>query len=110
MYPCLVPKWALNAVVNVNISNGLNEDGAEDTITLADLQCNLQFKSTQKLTAQKEIVTISGKAMFPGDAFPDVAKIEGGTLEYNGETYDIYAGQKHLNFDGTVNYTELELM
>ena len=110
MYPCLVPKWALNAIANVNISNGLNEDGAEDTITIADLQCNLQFKSTQKLTAKKEIVTISGKAMFPGDAFPDVAKIEGGTLEYNGETYDIYAGQKHLNFDGTVNYTELELM
>ena len=110
MYPCLVPKWALNAIVNVNISNGLNEDGEEDVITIADLRCNLQFKSTQKLTAQKEIVTISGKAMFPGDAFPDVAKIEGGTLEYNGEIYDIYAGKKHLNFDGTVNYTELELM
>ena len=110
MYPCLVPKWALNTVVSVNISNGLNEDGEEEVTTLADIPCNLQFKSAQKLTAQKELVTISGKAMFPGDICPDMAKIDGGTLEYNGQAYDIYGGQKNLNFDGTVNFTELELV
>ena len=112
MYPCLIPKFALNATVNLTIAGqGIDENGEErPDVVFNDVKCNIQFKSIEKLTADKQIITLSGKANFIGDICPDIASIKGGTLEYNGETYDIYAGQKNLNFDGTVNYTSLELM
>lgn len=111
MYPCLIPKWALNADVHICLSSeGLSEDGEETKDIEIDSKCNLQFKDVQKLTAQKEMITIIGKAMFPGDIAPNVSEIKGGTLEHSGEMYDVYKIQRNYNFDGTVNYTTLELM
>ena len=83
MYLCLIPKWALNANVHICLSSeGLSEDGEETKDIEIDSKCNLQFKDVQKLTAQKEMITIIGKAMFPGDIAPNVSEIKGGTLRF----------------------------
>lgn len=110
-YPCLIPKWALNATVNVNIAgSGVSEDGE----ILPDLEitqkCNLQLKSSQSLDSKKQNIRTTGKAYFIGDICPNIKEISGGTLTHNGVNYSINAGEKALNFDGSVNFTALELV
>ena len=110
-YPCLIPDWALNATATVQIAGeGVNEDGEMVPELEITKLCNIQLKNTQKLDSKKQSVDITGKAYFQGDIFPDIRTIKGGSLTCNDVTYGINAGSKALNFDGTVNYTELELV
>lgn len=110
-FPCLVPKWALNADVTGKIaSNGVNEDGEIILDFEFEAKCNLQLFSGQQLNTKKEQVRTTGKAYFQGDICPDIREIASGTLTHNGVTYSINGGSKALNFDGSVNYTVLELM
>lgn len=110
-YPCLIPDWALNATATVSIAGeGVSEDGEMLPELTLEKKCNLQLKSTQKLDSKKQSVDITGKAYFQGDICPDIRTIKGGSLVCNDVTYGIHAGSKALNFDGTVNYTELELV
>ena len=110
-YPCLIPDWALNATATVSIAGeGVSEDGESLPELTLEKKCNLQLKSTQKLDSKKQAVDISGKAFFQGDICPDIRTIKGGTLTHNDVEYSIHAGSKALNFDGSVNYTELELI
>ena len=110
-YPCLIPDWALNATVRVLIAGeGVSEDGEIIPELELETKCNLQLKNEQKLDSQKQSVSLSGKAYFQGDICPDIRTIKGGTLIHNDVKYSIHAGSKALNFDGTVNYTVLELI
>lgn len=111
MYPCLIADWALNAIATVSIaSEGVNEDGEIIPEFTIERKCNLQLKSEQKLDSKKQSVSLTGKAYFKGDICPDIRTIKGGTLTCNDVNYSINAGSKALNFDGTVNYTVLELV
>ena len=110
-YPCLIPKWAFNKLVEVYIAgNGVSEDGEIIPELAITQKCNIQFKSEQKLDDKKQSVSLTGKAYFEGDICPDIRIIKGGKLVCDDVEYKIYAGSKALNFDGSVNYTELELM
>ena len=110
-YPCLIPDWALNATATVSIaSEGVNEDGEIIPEFTIEQKCNLQLKSEVKLDSKKQAVSISGKAYFQGDICPDIRTICGGKVTCNDVDYSINAGSKALNFDGTVNYTVLELV
>ena len=110
-YPCLIPDWALNATATVSIAGeGVSEDGEIIPELTIEKKCNLQLKSEQKLDSKRQSVNITGKAYFQGDICPDIRTICGGKFTCNGVDYSINAGSKALNFDGTVNYTELELV
>ena len=111
VYPCLIPKWAFNKLVEVSIAgSGVSEDGEIIPELNITQKCNIQFKSEQKLDNKKQSVSLTGKAYFEGDICPDIRTIKGGTLIHNNVEYSIHAGSKALNFDGSVNYTELELI
>ena len=110
-YPCLIPEWALNAEVKVLIAGeGVSEDGELIPGLEIEKRCNLQLRNEQKLDSQKQSVSLSGTAYFIGDIAPDIHTINGGTLIHNDVEYEIHAGSKAFNFDGTVNYTVLELI
>ena len=110
-YPCLIPKWALNATASVSIAgSGVSEDGELLPELEITQKCNLQLKNEQKLDSKKQSVSLTGKAYFIGDICPDIRVIKGGKLICNDVEYSIHAGSKALNFDGTVNHTILELV
>jgi hypothetical protein len=110
-YPCLIPKWAFNKLVEVHIAgDGVSEDGEILPEFFISQKCNIQFKSEQKLDNKKQSVSLTGKAYFEGDMCPDIRIIKGGKLVCDDIEYSIHAGSKALNFDGSVNYTELELI
>ena len=88
----------------------ITEDGAPKIALEGDFKCNYQDKAKRVITAEQKIIQLTAKALFDGDIAPDLAVISSGTVTVFGETRQIYQGTKSRNPDGTVNFTELEIM
>ncbi|MBQ9314955.1 MAG: hypothetical protein IJ220_08235 [Clostridia bacterium] len=110
-YPKLVRKEQCKTDIHVVLyGEGTTEDG-EPVIALEDdFKCNYQDKAKRVLSAEKVVIQLTAKAYFIGDIAPDLAVISGGQVTVFGETRSIYQGSKARNPDGTVNFTELEIM
>ena len=109
-YPKLVPNSICKTTATLIIdSEEISEDGEPIKAFEFTGKCNYQDKSFTKLTAQKQLITLSGCALFNGDIAPNLANITGGDIIINGEKRNIYQGEKCRNPDGTVNYTRIEV-
>lgn len=107
-YPRLVRNAKTPCHVKVE-SEEMNSFGARDTLIDGDFKCNYQSGAYTKVTADKQIIVLSGKVLIDGDIAPDVPEITGGSCNVMGVTREIYKGTKARNPDGTVNFTQLEL-
>ena len=108
-FPQLVPDRVCTTAVTVYRTGGLNRDGSKKHIVIFEGKCFHSEKATQKLNAEKQLITLSGTALFNGDIAPDSPIIDG-YAEIGGMEYKIYSSEKAKNIDGTVNYTRLELI
>ena len=109
-YPCLVQKAFCKTPVHIELEQeGLTVYGRKLPKMIIDTKCNYQDGARTELTADKKLITINGRALFPGDIAPELSVISGGTITVNGETRKIAKGIKARNPDGTVNYTQLEV-
>lgn len=110
-YPKLVRKENCKTDIHIVLyGEGTTEDGEPIIALDANLKCNYQDKAKRVLTAEKVIIQLTAKAYFVGDIAPDLAVISGGQVTVFGEIRSIYQGTKARNPDGTVNFTELEIM
>lgn len=109
-YPQLVPDKVCMTSITVYRENGLNRDGSPKRTAIFDGKCNYSEKTIQRVTADKQIITINAVALFNGDIASDTDTIEGDVNVLSGIHRRIYASQKCRNPDGTVNYTRLELI
>lgn len=110
-YPCLVSKKLCNTPVTVAIEReGLNKYGEPlENVEISAL-CNYQSSAKTVLTAEKKLIGLSGTALFCGDICPEIPEISGGTVTVNGVKRRIFTGVKARNPDGTVNFTQLDLV
>ncbi|MCD8025356.1 MAG: hypothetical protein LUF33_00025 [Clostridiales bacterium] len=110
-FPSLVRPSVYKTPVTVVIyGEGLTEDGAPNELVNGSFYCNLQSKSKTVLTAQKKSVQCSAAILISGDIAPDLPVISGGFAEIFGVKREIAQGIKARNPDGTVNYTELDVI
>lgn len=110
-YPCLVRRRDCRTPVQVEIEQeGCNKYGEPLESFVWAGECNYQDSAKTVLTAQKTLVQLSGKALFPGDIAPELPTLSGGTIVVNGESRTIFQGRKARNPDGTVNYCELDVV
>lgn len=110
-YPKLVRKEQCKTDIHVILyGEGITEDGEPIIALEDDFKCNYQDKAKRVLTAEKVVIQLTAKAYFIGDIAPDLSVISGGQVTVFGETRSIYQGSKARNPDGTVNFTELEIM
>lgn len=107
-YPKLVRNAKTPCYVKVE-SAEMNSFGARDVLVNDEFKCNYQSSAYTKVTADKQIVTLSGKVLIDGDIAPNVPEITGGTCNVMGVSREIYKGTKARNPDGSVNFTMLEL-
>lgn len=108
-YPQLVPDRVCNTACTVFQTKGLNRDGSKKRVAIFEGKCFHMEKSRQKLNAEKQLITLSGEALFNGDIAPDDPIIDG-YVEIGNKKYRIYGSEKAKNPDGTVNFTRLELI
>ena len=111
VYPKLVRKENCKTDIHIVLyGEGTTEDGEPIIALDTNLKCNYQDKAKRVLTAEKVIIQLTAKAYFVGDIAPNLTVISGGQVTVFGETRSIYQGTKARNPDGTVNFTELEIM
>jgi hypothetical protein len=99
------PKWLANIDIKV-YSTVLGEDGEEETL-LFEGKCIYTDKTKQVLNAERQLITLSGKAVIEGDIKPG-EKIQG-YIKVNNSKKKICTAERPLNPDGTVFSTELNL-
>ncbi|MBR1724041.1 MAG: hypothetical protein IJ723_03360 [Ruminococcus sp.] len=109
-YPRLVPDRVCTTPITVYREGGLNRDGSPKRTIIFEGRCNYSEKTYQRITADKQLVTLNAAALFNGDIAPESDTIEGEVLVLHGIHRRIYASQKCRDPDGTVNYTRLELI
>lgn len=110
-YPSLVPRKLCKTEISLELDQeGLNEYGEPLELVYFAGKCNYQDCAKTVLTAEKKLIEITGKALFPGDICPDLAVITGGSAIVCGVKRRILQGCKARNPDGTVNYTEILLV
>lgn len=109
-YPQLVPDRVCTTPITVYRESGLNRDGSPKRTVIFEGKCNYSEKAKQRITADKQIITLNAEALFNGDIALDTDIIEGEVEVLSSIHRHIYASQKCRNPDGTVNYTRLELI
>lgn len=109
-YPQLVPERVCKTDITVYRTDGINRDGSPKHTVIFEGKCFYSEKTKTKLTADKQLITLSGEALFNGDIAPDTDTITGEVSFLSGITRKIHASEKAKNPDGTVNYTRLELI
>ena len=82
----------------------MGEDGEEETL-LYDGKCIYTDKTKQVMNAERQLITLSGKAVIEGDIKP--GKVIEGFIEVNNIKKNIYGAERPLNPDGSVFSTEL---
>lgn len=108
-YPKLVRMANTTCHITVK-SEEMGRHGAREMLVDGDFLCNYQSNAYTKITADKQIVSLSGKVFIDGDIAPAAPEIVGGECNVLGVPRKIYKGTKARNPDGTVNYTLLELI
>lgn len=109
-YPELVPDRVCTTPITICREGGLNKDGSPKRTVIFEGKCNYSEKTFQRITADKQIITLNAQALFNGDIAPETDSIEGEVDVLHSVHRRIYASQKNRNPDGTVNYTRLELI
>ncbi len=108
-WPQLVQPWACQVPATVHLTGAMGEDGTETELACIHTKCSFDERQRQVLDAQRQLVRLEGKLLFPGDIFPDASELKG-SVELLGRSRKIYRGGRARNPDGSVNYTRIEVM
>lgn len=100
------PDWILVTPIKVYVEEN-TEDGVEE-ILIFDGKCNFSERSKTTLNEQRQVVELSGKAVFRGDIYP--GKLIKGYIKLDGVRKGIHRSRKPRNPDGSIFSTELDLM
>lgn len=107
-WPELVPDRICKTEIRVETIDGIAESGAPAKKTVYAGKCNYAEKMRQVLNAERQLVLLQATALFNGDIAPgeDIS----GYAVIGDKKRRIYAASRGRNPDGTVNFTQLELM
>lgn len=111
-WPQLVPPQACCTPITVRLQTGLNLDGSPKRETVYEGKCNYSERSRQVVNAERQLIQLNACALIPGDIAPG-RDISGEVVIHGAgaETVRvIYSASRARNPDGTVNFTQLELI
>lgn len=110
-FPCLVRKKCCNTAVHIVLYDEKTDENGMPFIVLdSEFLCNYQDCAKTVLTQQQKKIEVNGKILIPDDIVPDCPTISGGFVEIFGNRREIAKGTKARNPDGTVNFTEIEVI
>lgn len=105
------PDWLLSTEYNLVLNEeGLTEDGEPMPSLFTSGKCIFSEKARRVIDGDGKEITLLGKVIVKGDVAPSLKSVSDGVITINGNNYDIYAGYRPRNPDGTIHHTEFEIM
>ena len=104
------PYWLLNTDYSLALNEeGVTEDGAQKEAIKLSGKCIFSEKAQRVIDTEGKQITLLGKVIIKGDIAPSLKTVSDGAITINGCNYEIHAGYRPRNPDGTVHHTEFEL-
>lgn len=89
--------------------NGISEDGEPINAFTGNGKCIFSEKAKRIIDGEGKQITLLGKVIVKGDIAPELVNISDGVISINNHSYEIWAGYRPRNPDGTIHHTELEV-
>lgn len=89
--------------------NGISEDGEPINALVSSGKCIFSEKAKRIIDSEGKQITLLGKVIVKGDIAPFLQNVSDGAITINGRTYEIHAGYRPRNPDGTIHHTEWEV-
>ena len=103
------PDWLLNTDYSLVLFDGLTENGEPNKVLETSGKCIFSEKAQRIIDADGKQITLLGKIIVKGDIAPSLQNVSDGTIAINECSYEIHAGYRPRNPDGTVHHTEFEI-
>ena len=105
------PDYLLTTDYTLSLNqNGISEDGEPISTLNKNGKCIFSEKAKRVIDAEGKQITLLGKVIVKGDIAPSLKNVSDGAISINGKDYEIYAGYRPRNPDGSIHHTEFELM
>lgn len=91
-------------------TEGVNEDGGPAAGAEYAGMCIFSEHAKRVIDNDGKAITLTGKAIIKGDIAPGLSSVSDGVFYVYDRQYQIHAGHRPRNPDGTVHHTELELL
>lgn len=88
---------------------GISEDGEPISALNSSGKCIFSEKAKRIIDADGKQITLLGKVIIKGDIAPSLKNVSDGVISINGKTYEIYAGYRPRNPDGSIHHTMFEI-
>lgn len=88
---------------------GISEDGEPLSAFTGSGKCIFSEKAKRIIDAEGKQITLLGKVIVKGDIAPTLKSVSDGVITINEVKYEIYAGYRPKNPNGTIHHTEFEV-
>lgn len=104
------PDFLLNTDYSLVLNQeGISEDGGPLEGIKSSGKCIFSEKAKRIIDAEGKQITLLGKVIIKGDIAPSLKNVSDGVITINGCNYEIHAGYRPRNPNGTVHHTEFEI-
>lgn len=104
------PDWLLNTDYQISLNqNGISEDGEPISAFASKGKCIFSEKAKRIIDSEGKQITLLGKVIVKGDIAPELKDVSDGAITINGRSYEIWAGYRPRNPDGTIHHTMFEV-
>lgn len=104
------PNFLLNTDYSLVLNDiGISEEGEPIENFKTSGKCIFSEKSKRIIDSNGKQITLLGKVIIKGDIAPSLSNISDGVITINGCNYEIHAGYRPKNPNGTIHHTEFEI-
>ena len=104
------PDFLLTTDYTISLNQeGISEDGEPIKALTKDGKCIFSEKAKRIIDSEGKQITLLGKVIIKGDIAPSLKTISDGVISINGKDYEIHAGYRPRNPDGTIHHTMFEI-
>lgn len=104
------PDWLLKTEYSLILyQDGITEDGEPIKNLKVSGKCIFSEKSKRIIDSDGKQITLLGKVIIKGDIAPLLKNVSDGTITISDNNYEIYAGYRPRNPNGTIHHTEFEI-
>ena len=105
------PEWLLTTDYSIILNEeGISEEGEPISSFSDSGKCIWSEKAKRIIDSEGKKITLLGKVIVKGDIAPSLKSVSDGAITINGCSYEIYAGYRPRNPNGTVHHTMFEVM